>query len=95
MTERDEWASLVTHPGYLRLLEVARLEWVVGYPAKIKRAIADARAANQDIGAAVAEIDSANNAINALLSWPDARIAQLDAQKERESRPASLSRGGR
>lgn len=92
LTERDEWASLVTHPGYLRLLEHARQEWVVGYPAKIKLAIQ--RNAGADVGAKVMAVDAAQDAVNALLSLPDDRIRRLDGQKEAAAVLQPQGRGG-
>ena len=92
MTEKDEWGSLLTHPGFLRLLERARQEWVVGYPQKVKLAIAKARADKTDLGAAVAEVDAANEAINALLSWPATRQRQCEAHMAQDAQPPSQSR---
>ena len=95
MTERDEWAALLTHPGYLRLLERARQEWVVGYPGKVKRAIHQAVTDQTDVGAAVLSVDAANEAVNALLSWPEARMQQLDLVAIRDTAKPSPARGGR
>lgn len=89
--EKADLDNLLKAPGWLRLLEHARHEWVVGYPAKVKLAIQQARADGTDVASAVASVDAAADAINALVSWPGERVKFLQKQIER---PVSLARGG-
>jgi hypothetical protein len=89
--EREDLDALVKSPGWLRLLERARKEWTEGYPAKIKLAIATAQHDRTDVASAVASVDVASDAINALLSWPSDRVRQLTAMKDER---ISLTRGG-
>ena len=94
MTETEEIASLLTHPGYLRLLERARAEWVVGYPGKVKLAVQKALEGEKDVGAFVLAVDAACDAVNAMLSWPEHRRRELEAQASKAAQPPSLSRSG-
>ena len=69
-------------------------EWREHYPEKIKSAIMQARTSNGDLARAVAEIDAAADAINALLSWPGERVAAAEHQRLESLQPASFSRRG-
>jgi hypothetical protein len=90
-TERDDLDALLKTPGWLRLLERARKDWTEGYPAKIKLAITKAQQERSDVSAAVAAVDAASDAVNAVLSWPADRVKQLTAMRE----PAiPMARGG-
>ena len=90
-TELDDWETLLTHPGYLRLLTYARQEWADGFNAKIKLAIVNARTQQRDVAVAVETIDAQNDAINALLSVPQMRIQQL---LTKQAEPDPSRRGG-
>lgn len=77
MSELEDWETLLTHPGYLRLLHRAKAEWADGLPQKLKQTIAMARKENRDVAHAIECVDAQNDAINALLSVPGMRISQL------------------
>lgn len=95
--EREELESLLMTPGWIRFASYAKEQWgPVGYGMRLKRAIAQAREAKTDLGEAVARVDAANDAVNELLSWVQARVTQLlehEARRKREQSP-TLSRRG-
>jgi hypothetical protein len=81
-TEREDYEQLQTSPGWLRFTEFAKKQWgPIGYGQRLKRAIADAKAAGEDLSNAVARVDAANDAVNELLSYPASRVKDLYAQE--------------
>ena len=97
MTPTDEHAelqSLVTSPGWLRVLEHARLEWKEGYPAKMKLARMNAKRDGEDAGVAMDRVDAASDAVNAILSWPQERLRTMAERHAREHAVPSESRRG-
>ena len=94
--EREDFQTLLTHPGWLRVVDLARQEWNLGYGQKVKLAILAARTAQQDVGAAVDAVDRASDAVNALLSYPSDRLKHLEARREAQETltPFPLSRRG-
>ena len=94
--EQEDLDNLVKSPGWQRVVAQARLEWVTSYPVKIKQAIAQARQAHESSDAAVQAVDAANDAINALVSWPQSRLNALKGFSEAIVRQASdpARRGG-
>lgn len=92
--EREELEELVKMPGWRRLIDHARADWAGdGYAQKLKIAIRDAQASAQDVGEAVQRVDAANEAVNAVLSWPTARLQALTRQETRRSFPILGRRG--
>lgn len=95
--EREDLESLLSNPGWLRLMAYARKTYAGdSYAKRIKAAIASAIAAKADVNAAVQAVDAESNAVNDVLSWPGERAKQLLAledQRQRELQP-QLSRRG-
>lgn len=89
-TEHDELKDLLQHPGFLRFLRHARSEWADGYGHRMKEAIKAASEHGEDLHYAVMRVDFANEQINALLSWPKERLAQLASDHTPKSRFARL-----
>ena len=92
--ERGDWEGLIHSPGWLRLLEHARLEWKEHYPQKLKLARSNAKAAGEDAGQAMDRVDAASDAINALLSYPGEKLKSMERHKE-DSEFVSQGRRGR
>lgn len=92
--EREDLEALVASPGWLRLLEHARLAWTVNYPQKIKLAIMDATEKGQNVAEAVLRINAANDEVNAILSWPKQRVQSLLSQEAARSHSTVDRRGG-
>jgi hypothetical protein len=82
-TERDELTDLIKHPGFLRFAQHVQSEWGTGLSLKMKQAVKDAKAANEDREVAVEKVDYAGDQIAALLNWPRDRVAQLTAQPDK------------
>jgi len=83
LQERDELKDLLQHPGFHRFLKMARDEWGAGgFSVKLKHAISLAKERGDDLHNAVEKVDFANDAINALMSWPEQRLQQLEGQKD-------------
>ena len=93
--ERGDWEGLIHSPGWLRLLEHARLEWKEDYPRKMKLARMEAKASGEDAGQAMDRVDAAQDAINQFLDWPKHRLGILEANKARNEMEPSVSRRGR
>ena len=92
--EREDLEALLASPGWLRLLEYARQQWTVGNPQKIKLAIKDATASNQNVAEAVQRVDAANDEVNAILSWPKQRVQSLLTYETANTWSALSRRGG-
>lgn len=90
--EKDDLDSLLTSPGWLRVVNWARTEWADGYPAKVKMAIMKAKEQGSDIAAAVEAVDAAADAVNALLSWPSNRLRGYEMAAELPE--PTMTRGG-
>ena len=92
--EKADLEGLVLSPGWLRLLEYARVEWRENYPAKMKLARMNAKKDGEDAGVAMDRVDAAADAVNALLSWPKERLAGMQARHVRDHAEPSMSRRG-
>jgi hypothetical protein len=95
--EREDLESLLKAPGWLRLIQHSRRTWAGdGYAAKIKLAIRHATERNENVAEAVQRVDAANDEVNAILSWPKARVQSLtsqEAQRKLEAQPLVGRRG--
>ena len=95
--EREDLEALLSNPGFLRLLSHARSQWAGdGYAQKIKLAIRHATEKNENVAEAVQRVDAANDEVNAILSWPKARMQSLtaqEAQRKLEQQPLVGRRG--
>jgi hypothetical protein len=95
--EREDLEALMSNPGFLRLLTHARSQWAGdGYAQKIKLAIRHATEKNENVAEAVQRVDAANDEVNAILSWPKARVQSLlsqEAQRKLEAQPLVGRRG--
>ena len=88
--ERDDLDMLIRCAGWQRLVARAKQEWG---PAPYALALEQA----SEMPNAAAEfhaLKKTQRAINALLSWPNERIAQVSKQVEQAAQPADLTRGG-
>ena len=93
--EREELDALVRSPGWAWLVAEAQRRWSGhGYVAALKHALADAKARQADLSEVLERLDAAQDAVNAILSWPTDRIATLSRHEDRRREPVALSRGG-
>lgn len=79
--------QLVTHPGWLLFKDYVRQQWgAAGYGRRLKVAMTTATSL-----ADVKAVDTANDEINMLMSWPDEQIKHAQPMKPPEFQ---LQRGG-
>lgn len=91
-SEHEDFEALLIHPGYLRLVEFARKNWKDG----LDRHIAIAADERDDKIAVdkIRQVVAATKAVEHLLAYPGERLKDLDAKKQAEHAPPSMSRRG-
>ena len=74
-TLKEELETLLKLPGWLRVREYARQEWVVGLPTRMMQAAEEPQA-----DAAIKRVKYAADQINIVLSWPQDVVKHLEQQ---------------
>lgn len=79
----DTLESLLASEGWRLYTEHVKAEWGPGgYGRKVKQALTDARARNEDAAAAVDKVDYANEQIGDVIGWPRQELARLKRQEQ-------------
>lgn len=89
--EPEDLDALLGHPGWLRLTAYAKKRWSDEVTTLLRGAVNDTNdaAALQKMR----QIIVAKDAVEALLKWPEERLAELARKRETE-RTTTMSRGG-
>lgn len=84
--EREDLEQLVSSPGWLRFLAYVKDQWgAVAYGRRLKQAVLDARSRHESAETAIMRVDSANDEVNKMLSWPGERVRDLTALETRRT----------
>jgi hypothetical protein len=93
--EQFAWENLLKSDGWLLFKQEARRRWgPEGYARELKQAVMKAREQKMDVEAAIVAVDVANDAINAILSYPDHRLKIIAEHVAREQGEQTISRRG-
>jgi hypothetical protein len=89
----DALESLVTSEGWRLFMEHVRAEWAnAGYGRKVKQALTEARARQEDAAVAVDRVDYANDQIGDVIGWPKQELARLKRQEAEPEEAAVRTR---
>lgn len=90
--ELEEWASLVTHPGWLRLRQWASRE----FGDRVLMGVEQAANDRDDVLALnkLRQVIAARKAVEAVMSWPEQRMRTLQTQPTGDPMPSFSRRGG-
>jgi len=82
MSERDDLEGLRSAPGWLRLRAYVDRE----FNERLAQHIAQAASDSDDIAALnkIRQVTAAHREVNRVLNWPEARLAELTAQTQRQ-----------
>lgn len=91
--------ELVQSSGWQLLLERAKHEWgPAGYGRRMQEALSQVPTGPDrayEIARVAEQVDATAKAVNTILSWPDAQIAELTSRRETKQPFARLRRMGR
>lgn len=90
--EKEDLQTLITSPGWLRVVNYATQEW----QEQIARHMETAANDTNDLMALqkMRQVIAAKKAVERLIAWPEERLRAMQASTERVMAPPSVSRRG-